>query len=365
MDALKYGSHINSEDLQRRFEEIQTLLAQAYRKNQELQKQIDTQELAIQALTNSVNNAAASAGAFLSSQSFNFSGAADRVAHAVFAEGAAAGSNVYIDENSGLLMLNPVNIIDRIPKVLDGSQWSLSDLASIDLTASRKTLNDPTVKWILEPDRFWCSAFDSNELTIRINIPPTLTSEVNFIAIDSLFPTDITHQISWFDIHGNEQQLQPHHRSWAYSIDGRYFGGRISIKLTSSLTVNGKYVFGLRGVRIEKRQYASTGYVISEVQLNHTAGNKLDLRSFKASYTLPVQPHHVSEILQFQIGTTFNGSDIGNIVYDSSTQPFPFKTTDSPVSIIAAPDKLYVKTILQENNGSPMVEGFYLEYNSL
>jgi len=362
MEPIKYSSHISSEDLQRRFDEIHTLLAQAFRKNQELQQKLQVQDLALKAMAQSIRGAASSAGEFLRNQSFSYSNGTDRVAQGTFFENVVWLEDTEVDSASGILSLRSTTDISRVPLT---DTRELSILASVII--NNGTYVDPTVKWILEPDRFWCNSFQEDSIDISISLPPTLTSEANYIAIENLFPNGIFHTVQYFDIHGNAHVInqKAQERSWVYPINGKYFGGRIIIKLKSTLQVDGQWVFGLRNVRIGYRTFTGSGYAVTRVDFNHTDGGDLNLRSFKASYILPVEPHQISEVLQFQIGTAYDtySHDISGIIYDSTTHPFPMTTSDTAINATSVPNTVYVKTILKENGSSPMVEGFYFEFN--
>jgi len=367
MDAISYGSNIDSTDLNKRFEELQFLLAQAYRQNQELLQIVQTQNTAITGLNNSIGGAANFAGGFLQSTGFTYSGAADKVAFASFYEAPLYKSGAYVQPGTGSLLLNH-NLQDdnRVPLVQRDGRLQLSDMVSV--VVPDKVGIDTTARWLLEPNRFWCQALsDIDTLDISIQLPPTLSPEINYVLLENLFAYGVSHKVSYFDTYGNPSAVQGNSSAF-YPVNGKRFGGKLLLRLKSTLKdSNGLYIFGLNNLKLGYRHYVSEGYAVNQIDLNHTDGNTLRIHTFKAAYQLAVVPPVHSDVVRFQIATALDGEDIAedSIVYDSGVDPYPLTTSATAVDIDNCGTELYVKTLLKNNGNSPRVDGYYFEYETL
>jgi hypothetical protein len=360
--VIQYSDQISSADLNRRFEEIYLLLSEAYRHNQKLMRQVQAQELAIKAMPASVSAASASAGSFLADQGFVYSGGDERVAAMIYGSDVVYLHQTRIEPYSHSLYLAAMRESSRIPLDDNGN---LAEMVSV--TINNGAIADPAVRWILEPDKFWCFAHNENHLTIQIQLPPSLHSEVNTVALQHLFPSGNYHRIGFVDISGNTHQLSKLDvsKSSLYTLEGRRFGGQITINLRSSLQVDGKYIFGLRGLQLSNALNYENGYAIVKVTLPHSNNGDMDLRSINAAFNLPAAVSKLSSAVRFEIGTSYNAAthSIGGIVYDSSKDPFPLKTSDPALPLNNVPNTVYIKTTLYNHSASPVVEGLYFSFN--
>ncbi|MGD9697616.1 hypothetical protein [Acinetobacter sp.] len=372
MDQIQYSANLSSENLQKRFKEVQTLLAKAYGVNQQLRSKLNMQQIALEAIAPSVIGATKNAGEFMSDVGFtnaDFNG--QKLAfHTFWNDGTITNSSgVRTEPDMGTLMLDHIGQdIDRVPRVRETGEASTMVSVSINNSVDL----DPYVRWVLDTDKFWANRFNKDKTTMLITLPPTLRSDINYIAIENLFPEGIQHTLKYIDTHSMGVAVSATNESHSkfYPIDGTHFGGQLQLELRSTLkSIDNKFTFGLKNIRIGYRKYATQGYVVNKININH-AGGLLNLQSFNAAFSLPKYSAKYGDYLRFEIGKGVDeNGNIIDTVYDTIKNTFPFLSTDTAIeagSIVPDIDgncHLYVKTYLYGmNNTSPRIDGFYFEY---
>jgi len=362
MDKINYGEVLSSEDLGNKFNELQTLVAQAYMANQDLRNQLRVQQIALETIGASVDGAAAKAGQFLNSVGFQYDGDGNRkLAHFTFWDPITTSNGLYIEPKTGSILLSHKSDISRIPRI----NGEVSAMASVVMGSELNA--DPAIRWILDDNKFWAGKSAQNEINIHISLPPTLRSDINYISIKTLFPHGNTYRVTYYDTYGNANHSTKGllDRSRIFPVNGTKFGGKITITMRSSLTDDdGNYIFGLRSINAGYREFTESGWVICPVAIDNPAGATV-LRSFSANWYSQIAPLRYSDVVRFQIGTGYSGNDITGLVYDSISNEFPLLSTDSGISIgTINQTTLYVKCYLYNNGSSPVLNGFYFEYEA-
>jgi hypothetical protein len=375
---MNYASNISTEELNKELQSVHTLIARAYDHNRTLAKQAESQNLALRHMSDAVTAANASAGGFLATQGFAYAPPAGQNnvlrVHGISFWDAPLYMNGTSLQNGSLVIADKGSESRRVPFQEDGS---LSNMVSIGL--SKVTTNDNTVKWILEEDKFWCIRVKADDLgdtdgtratiDIHITLPPTVKPEINYILVDNLFPSGISYEVDWFDMSTQIHSLASS-KSQFFPIDGRRFGGKLILRLTSTIKEvdNGDtyFVFGLKQLSLGYKNYLSAGYAVNKIDLTHTSGNELTIHTLRASYATPNVPVNLKDAIQFTISDAINsnGTNLaGNILYSSVGQPFPLQPNAADIVISSCPDTIYMRTDLYNNSASPQVSGLYFEYS--
>lgn len=376
MKKFDYGENIDPVELNNNLRDVETLLSQAYKYNNELKVRQNMLDMALGHILNAadsyVDTAQPDATMYNAATTNNgpyntfWAGNPPRLVTPITFDGTETMNN--LDVVRGKLVLKSKASHSKIPLVKNDyneDRPAAGTTILMEAGSEKIELGDQELAWaILSPDLIWCYRSSTSSITLSISTPPSSSPVVNHISTDAIFPNK-EHTIKYVNAAGRTVPLGSQRGSSDFYFPGDKFGGRIVLILNGISVGSNTYVYGLSQVRASEEVFQPSGYLLKEISLYNNAtylGDKsLFLDAINYNGTIPAS--RFSDAVRIQLGHGLNEErqDLVSVLFDSDIHPL-----ENPSGIdLGIGGTIWAKITLNlvNKDTTPSLSGLLMEYS--
>jgi len=370
-DPFVSGEQLNPDKLNSKLEQVNKLLAKAYIYNNTLRERIDTLSTAFSLANSELSGGTANSSTGFHNLPVGASGQEIMIGGKHFVNN-YANTNLTVLTNNQLvndsyrLILDNTNTISRIP-MSPNEHGELYPSLGTNITCTDSDISTNNLWNIISPSTIWADTSSSQNVTIEIEVPPTLTPLLNKITINPIAGT--SYKIQYNDFEGNPHWVDSSMYSlWSsgkdtFYIDGEKFAGVLSLELQGT-SINSSYSFGISHLSVLFDEYVSSGD--SEIELTGL-GATTDKNLTYLNANLGDSSDISNEDLMIAISSASGAAFDSNILYDSTIHQYPLSTQSISIHSSNSPtDAIYMRVSMnKKSNNSPVLKDLTIRYQEV